>query len=49
MVKKVFEPYNGDDKELSLQEKSELFFTDYSMSSLFVQENYARARPKAAR
>ena len=49
MVKKVFEPYKEDEKELSLQEKSELFFMDYSMSSLYVQENYARARPRAAR
>ncbi len=48
MVKKVFEPYEGE-RELSLQEKSELFFTDYSMSALYVQENYPKARSKHVR
>ena len=47
VVRKVFEPFEGG-QELSLQEKSELFFHDYSMSSLFVQENYVKARPRLA-
>ena len=41
MVRTVFYPFEGD-KELTLMEKSDLFFHDYSLSSLFVQENYPR-------
>ena len=41
VVRTVFHPFEGE-RELSLFEKSDLFFHDYSLSSLFVQENYAR-------
>ena len=44
----MFEPFDGE-REFSLQEKSELFFTDYNMAALFVQENYPKARPRHAR
>ena len=48
MVRTVFSPFDGE-RELSLNEKSDLFFHDYSMASLFVQENYVNARPSATR
>lgn len=48
VVHKVFEPFKGG-KELTLQEKSDLFFQDYSLASLFVQENYLKARPQHAK
>ncbi len=48
MVRLVFAPRDGD-KELSLFEKSDLFFHDYSIASLFVQENYLLAKPASAR
>jgi hypothetical protein len=48
VVRTVFDPREGE-RELSLMEKSDLFFHDYSLSSLFVQENYARAHPSCAR
>jgi hypothetical protein len=37
------------EREFTLNEKSDLFFHDYSLSSLFVQENYINARPRATR
>ncbi|XP_034713970.1 replication factor C subunit 1 isoform X2 [Etheostoma cragini] len=33
---------------MSLIDKSDLFFNDYSLAPLFVQENYLHVRPKAA-
>lgn len=48
MVRTVFDPREGE-RELTLLEKSDLFFHDYSLSSLFVQENYLRAHPTCAR
>ncbi len=33
---------------MSLIDKSDLFFHDYSLAPLFVQENYPHVRPKAA-
>ena len=44
MVRKVFQPFDGR-RELSLREKSDLFFTDYSLMPLFVQENYLQVKP----
>lgn len=37
------------EREFTLHEKSDLFFHDYSLASLFVQENYINARPHATR
>lgn len=34
--------------QMSLMDKSDLFFHDYSLAPLFVQENYVHVRPKAA-
>ena len=48
MVRTVFLPMEGE-REFSLNEKSDLFFHDYSMASLFVQENYLNARPQSSR
>jgi replication factor C subunit 1 len=45
-VKKVFAP---DTQRLSLIDQSELFFQDYSMMPLFVQENYLSVTPMNAR
>lgn len=33
---------------MSLMDKSDLFFHDYSLAPLFVQENYLNVRPAAA-
>ncbi|XP_019849550.1 PREDICTED: replication factor C subunit 1-like [Amphimedon queenslandica] len=44
VVRKVFQPFDGQ-RELSLREKSDLFFTDYSLMPLFVQENYLQVKP----
>lgn len=44
VVRKVFQPFDGR-RELSLREKSDLFFTDYSLMPLFVQENYLQVKP----
>jgi len=47
VCKKVF---NGEDhKKMSLYDKSDLYFHDYNMAGLFVQENYLSATPQAAR
>ena len=48
VVRMVFCPRDGE-RELTLNEKSDLFFHDYSMASLFVQENYVRAKPNSTR
>ncbi|XP_038569412.1 replication factor C subunit 1 [Micropterus salmoides] len=38
----------GEETHMSLIDKSDLFFHDYSLAPLFVQENYLHVRPKAA-
>ena len=48
VVRTVFDPREGE-RELTLFEKSDLFFHDYGMASLFVQENYIRASPHSAK
>ena len=47
-MKSVFMPVEGD-RELSLNEKSDLFFNDYNIAPLFVQENYPTVRPLNAK
>ena len=37
---------SSDHKGMSLMDKSDLFFHDYSLGPLFVQENYLSAVPK---
>lgn len=47
VCRKVF--VAGDETaNMSLMDKSDLFFHDYSLAPLFVQENYVHVRPKAA-
>ncbi|XP_031416059.1 replication factor C subunit 1 isoform X1 [Clupea harengus] len=47
VCRKVFA--SGDEaKQMSLMDKSDLFFHDYSLAPLFVQENYVHVRPAAA-
>lgn len=47
VCRKVFAA--GDETaHMSLMDKSDLFFHDYSLAPLFVQENYVQVRPKAA-
>ena len=48
VVRTVFSPMEGE-REFTLNEKSDLFFHDYSLASLFVQENYVSARPSSTR
>ena len=48
VVKSVFMPVEGD-RDLTLNEKSDLFFNDYNIASLFVQENYPTVRPLNAK
>ena len=45
----VFWPRGDGDKELTLNEKADLFFHDYNIASLFVQENYISVQPVHAR
>ncbi|XP_013887906.1 replication factor C subunit 1 isoform X2 [Austrofundulus limnaeus] len=48
VCRKVFA--SGEDStRMSLIDKSDLFFHDYSLAPLFVQENYVHVRPAAAR
>lgn len=47
VVRKVFSAY--EHKEMSLFDKSDLFFQDYSFGPLFNQENYLNVEPKAAK
>uniref|UniRef100_A0A1A7YJX8 Replication factor C subunit 1 n=1 Tax=Iconisemion striatum TaxID=60296 RepID=A0A1A7YJX8_9TELE len=48
VCRKVF--ISGEETaHLSLIDKSDLFFHDYSLAPLFVQENYVHVRPAAAR
>ena len=46
VCKKVFN--NEDHKTMSFYDKSDLYFYDYNMAGLFVQENYLQAKPAAA-
>lgn len=47
VCRKVFA--SGDETaHMSLIDKSDLFFHDYSLAPLFVQENYLHVRPAAA-
>ncbi|KAK9869471.1 hypothetical protein WA026_003226 [Henosepilachna vigintioctopunctata] len=39
----------NDQKEMTLIDKSRLFFYDYSLGPLFVQENYLKVQPKVER
>jgi len=46
VCKKVFN--KEDHKTMSFYDKSDLYFHDYNMAGLFVQENYLSAKPAAA-
>ncbi|XP_073502084.1 replication factor C subunit 1 isoform X2 [Phyllobates terribilis] len=47
VVRKVF--FSGEETaHMTLIDKSDLFFHDYSMAPLFVQENYVHVKPAAA-
>ena len=48
VIRTVFMPREGE-RELTLNEKMDLFFHDYSIGPLFVQENYLSVKPVAAR
>lgn len=47
VCRKVF-AFGEETAHMSLIDKSDLFFHDYSLAPLFVQENYLHVRPKAA-
>uniref|UniRef100_A0A8C3B0Q3 Replication factor C subunit 1 n=1 Tax=Cyclopterus lumpus TaxID=8103 RepID=A0A8C3B0Q3_CYCLU len=47
VCRKVF-CFGEESANMSLIDKSDLFFHDYSLAPLFVQENYLHVRPKAA-
>ncbi|XP_076041006.1 germ line transcription factor 1 isoform X2 [Oratosquilla oratoria] len=47
VAKKVFS--EADHRNMSLYDRSDLFFHDYSIGPLFVQENYPKVMPHAAR
>ncbi|XP_062561674.1 replication factor C subunit 1 [Armigeres subalbatus] len=44
VVRKVFSA--EEHKNMSIHDKSDLFFNDYSMAPLFVQENYLKVTPR---
>lgn len=44
VVRKVFSA--DEHKSMTIHDKSDLFFNDYSMAPLFVQENYLKVTPK---
>ena len=44
VVRTVFMP-REDGRELTFNEKSDLFFYDYAIAPLFVQENYPMVKP----
>ncbi|KAF7656692.1 hypothetical protein LDENG_00037960 [Lucifuga dentata] len=48
VCRKVFAS-EAETAHMSLNDKSDLFFHDYSLAPLFVQENYLHVRPAAAR
>jgi replication factor C subunit 1 len=43
VIRKVFSA--EEHKKMSMNDKSDLFFYDYSMAPLFVQENYLSVKP----
>lgn len=47
VCRKVFSA-GEETARMSLMDKSDLFFHDYSLAPLFVQENYLNVRPAAA-
>lgn len=47
VCKKVFS--EEDHKSMSFIDKSDLYFHDYNLSGLFVQENYLQSKPAAAK
>uniref|UniRef100_A0A8C4QTW2 Replication factor C subunit 1 n=1 Tax=Eptatretus burgeri TaxID=7764 RepID=A0A8C4QTW2_EPTBU len=48
VARKVFVA-DEETRKMSLNDKSDLFFNDYSLAPLFVYENYVHVRPLAAR
>lgn len=46
-VRKIFS--HEDHKSMTIMDKSDLFFHDYSLLPLFVQENYLIVSPQAAK
>lgn len=47
VVRKVLS--HEDHKDMTINEKSDLFFHDYSLAPLFVQQNYLSVTPKCSR
>lgn len=47
VVRKVFAA-GEETSRMSLIDKADLFFHDYSLAPLFVQENYVHVKPAAA-
>uniref|UniRef100_A0A182PRP7 Replication factor C subunit 1 n=1 Tax=Anopheles epiroticus TaxID=199890 RepID=A0A182PRP7_9DIPT len=47
VIRKVFSA--EEHKNMTLNDKADLFFHDYNISPLFVQENYLKVQPKAPR
>lgn len=47
VCRKVF--HKGEHDHMNIHEKNSLFFQDYSIGPLFVQENYPRWRPARAK
>ncbi|XP_052902347.1 replication factor C subunit 1 [Anopheles moucheti] len=47
VIRKVFSA--EDHKSMTLNDKADLFFHDYNIAPLFVQENYLKVQPKAPR
>lgn len=43
VTRKIFS--SVEQKKMNFGEKAELFFHDYNMASLFVQENYLKVKP----
>nr|CDS29957.1 replication factor c subunit 1 [Hymenolepis microstoma] len=48
VIRKVFAVNNEENKPMRFNESLDLFFQDYSIGPLFVQENYLNVRPLAA-
>lgn len=46
-IRKVFEPSSAS--KMTYNDKAELFFCDYSLMPLFVQENYPHVKPVKAK
>lgn len=49
VIRKVFAVNNEAGKPMSFNEALDLFFQDYSIGPLFVQENYLNVRPLAGK